>query len=119
MIFSFSTIETALLNSSFFVLFLTALVYWLEFLFFKNEYLKITAFYGLFLNFVITFIICRQSSLNALRCNDIHVLNSQSFDRAQYRTVVVIIRAPFNHDDEPRRSVAYRSFCFPDHSLVQ
>ena len=56
MIFSFSTIETALLNSSFFVLFLTALVYWLEFLFFKNEYLKITAFYGLFLSeILITF----------------------------------------------------------------
>ncbi len=56
MIFSFSTIETALLNSSFLVLFLTTLFYWLEFLFFKNKTLKMTSFYGLcFSEVLITF----------------------------------------------------------------
>ena len=56
MIFSFSTVETALLNSSFFILFLTTLFYWLEFLFFKNKTLKMTSFYGLcFSEVLITF----------------------------------------------------------------
>ncbi len=56
MIFSFSTIETALVNSSFLSLFLTTLFYWLEFLVFKNKTLKMTTFYGLcFSEILITF----------------------------------------------------------------
>lgn len=56
MIFSFSTVETALVNSSFLSLFLTTLFYWLEFLFFKNKTLKMTTFYALcFSEVLITF----------------------------------------------------------------
>lgn len=53
---SFSTVETALLNSSFLILFVTTLGYWLEFLVFKSQKFKIAAFSGLvFFELLITF----------------------------------------------------------------